>query len=105
MSLHVKKDAVRIVTSVVSASAPFPAEGQNLPYFRVVNNSSSLCYVNTGMGSATATNANVAVAPNDFEIFRKGDSVSRTGFDDTVAVVLEAGVGIVSVTSVDYPVR
>jgi len=106
MSLHVKKDAVRIVTSTTSASATFPAEGQDLPYFRVVNNSTSLCHVNTGTGSATATNTNVAVAPNSFDIFKKGDSTSsRTGFDDTVAVLLEAGTGVVSITSVDYPVR
>lgn len=104
MGLHVKSEAISISASIVSASATIPVSGQSLPYIRVVNGSTALCYVNTGTGSATATNANIAVPPSVAITFRKGDSLVSAGFyDDTVAVLLSAGTGTVSVSSVDYP--
>jgi len=101
MSINAKRASVSIATSTASASATFPADGQSLPYFRVVNGSAAVCYVNTGSGSATATNANVAIAPNSAEVFQKGNSTTTsTGFDDTVALLLSSGTGVASVFSV-----
>lgn len=95
MPINIATPGVPISASTTSASGTYPANSTR--FVRVVNGSTSLAYIKSGVGAQTATSANIALGPSSTDIFEKGAT------DDTLAVLLVAGTGIVSFSPVGNP--
>lgn len=86
MTDHIAMQSVTFATSTSSASGLIPnALGKS--YVKILNASTSIGYVMTGAGSATATATGQYVGPNQTVTFEKPAS------HDFVAMILDTGTG------------
>jgi hypothetical protein len=89
--LHTTQASIVISASTTSASGTIPAEFTK-NRITVTNPTTALCYVTTGVGSATATSSFPAVGAYSTATFIKPET------HNTIAVLLSTGTGTISVT-------
>lgn len=81
-----------VSASTTSASATWADNDKAGDCLRVFNNTTAVAFLKYGLGTQTATTANIAIAPGAVEVIMIGEAA------DTVAVILSTGTGSVYLT-------